>query len=107
MKKAEDMTPQEIAQEINALEDQRSDIGRRLGELRKYHAANECPFHVGDVLVDRREQRSVVKEIFGNSKGYGPAYGMRGVYLKKDGTEGKRHCAFYSFDDWKKEGGSA
>ena len=102
MKKPEDMTPTEINAEILQLEEQRADIVARLGALRLYCARNVCPYRTGEVLVNKGGQRAVVKEIYARPPGYGDAYGMRGTYLLKNGTEGKRACHFYEWNDWKR-----
>ena len=111
MKNPEDMTPQEIAQEIADLESQIGTRQVRRSKLRQCQANRACPYAVGDVLVNRQGVRARIDEIqppsFGGRE---KAYSISGVYLKKDGTPqvnpGRdntrpRACSFSFWEGWK------
>lgn len=98
-----DMTTVELADEIHRLVIKHREYEDRIGDLRKIQALQACPFKVGEILVDKKGQRAVIRNIGPHSWWGGDGYGMTGVYLKKDGTEGKRRCQFYNWDKWKKE----
>ena len=72
----------------------------RLG-LEFLRALALCPFKVGDVLIDRRGHKAVLKEISASS--WQPeSYAMRGAMLRKDGSEG-RIAKLDIWAEWEKE----
>lgn len=115
MKKPEDMTPQEIKDEIFDLQSQIGTRQVRLGVLCLRLALDACPYQVGEVLINQHGERARIDDIRAPSiygGGFGKGYRMVGVYLKKDGTpamnpgrdnQRPRACLFYDWEDWKKK----
>lgn len=111
MKKPEDMTPQEIAQELSELEAQINTRQARHSHLRRRLALDACPYHVGEILVNRHGDRGRIDEIGASTSVLHGSYAMRGVYLRKDGTPAvnpgrdnyrPRFCGFMEWEDWKR-----
>ena len=106
MKLPEAMTPAEINAEILDLEEKRGTIVRRLGALRLRLALDACPYHAGEVLINRHGERARIDEIYADD-----GYALSGIYLKKDGTpamnpgrdnQRPRACLFHDWEDWKR-----
>lgn len=114
MANAEDMGLEEVNTKIESLEGIIGTLQGRLGRLKQRRADLTCPFKVGDVLIDYQGQRARITEIRTTSR-YGETYALAGVYLNKNGSVARnpgrdndkpRYCVFYSFNEWKKEGGN-
>lgn len=112
MKNPEDMTPDEIRNEISELQAKRGEIDARLGALRIRLALIICPYRVGEELVNRHGVKARISEIVAPSgtDEFEKGYGLRGFYLKKDGEPqkmpgrsfGPRYCAFAEWEGWER-----
>ncbi len=110
LKKAEDMTPDEINAELDTLEEWQSGLIQRMAELRRRLALDACPYKEGEVLVSIHGERARIESI---SATQGPRgkYKLCGVYLKADGSPARnpgrdntrpRACQFYEWDKWQR-----
>ena len=97
-----DRSPTEYDAQIAELITQEEKLCQQREGLEQLRAEQLCPFKVGDVLIDRRGHKAVVKAIFAPSW-QSEGYAMRGAMLRKDGSEG-RIAKLYIWDKWKKEG---
>lgn len=110
MQNLEEMTPEQIKAELSILQSRRNELDARIYGLRLRLAIYDCPFQVGETLVNRGGERARIDGI-GPSQHRRASYSMRGVYLKKDGTPAMnpgrdntrpRHCEFYEWDEWRR-----
>lgn len=85
-------------QEIEDIENQRTDLYKRLSFLRQSRAEYLCPFKVGDLMVHSEREKAIITSI---SEDYF-SYELRANRLRKDGTEG-RIIKLYRFEGWKRE----
>lgn len=107
MKKPEDMTPQEITQELNELEVLVATKHVRISDLRRRQAIRACPYHVGQILTNRKGDRARIDDIFPLLHS---GYAMRGVCLNAGGTPIRNvttdkvkvyDCHFSESEEWK------
>ncbi len=91
----------ELNERIATLEGQAREIKEELHPLYQQRAEANCPFKVGDLLVDEKGRRTRVSRITPGWAGLDGRFpGMRGRFLRKDGSEG-REGELYSWYGWK------
>ena len=90
-----------LDEQIRALEEQIDELSEKLKNLKREKAMLLCPYRIGEILVDRHGRQARLINILSSSW---QDYRMVGVFLKKDGTEGKRTGELYPWDGWKRQG---
>ncbi len=96
----------EIDDRIDELERQITARQLELGGLRRKRAIDDCPYVVGQVMVQglgrQTGQRARITAIAPDYTRRG--YRLRGAVLKQDGSDGKRITELYGFEEWEPEG---
>ena len=87
----------EYDKKIAELEAAETELRLQRHGLEELRAKFLCPFKVGDILINEKGKRVIVRTI---SPSWG-SYLMKGNMLRKDGSEG-RLAKLYDWDNWRK-----
>ena len=90
------MTKSKYDSQIRGLEEQKTELSIRLGELRRLRAKELCEFSVGDEVINKHGATGKVISIEVDYSDGNPLIKLH----KKDGTLGRRSTKGYSWEKW-------
>ena len=85
--------------QLKLIDKEMSELTDSRREVRTQIAVMNCPFKVGDVLINRRDARAVLVRI--TWWGSATNYQMHGFKLKNNGDRYKLGMILYQSDNWR------